>query len=49
MACTYTNGLLNAEQIIASMNEKEPLTGIAIHRSTETNKNHLCIFPFVNY
>lgn len=35
MTSTYTNGLLNAEEIIASMNEKELLTGTAIHRFTK--------------
>lgn len=34
MISTYTNGLLNAEEIIASLNEKEPLTGTVIHRFT---------------
>lgn len=34
MTSTYTNGLLNAEEIIVSMNVKEVLTGRAIHRFT---------------
>lgn len=35
MTCTYTNGLLNAEEIIAGLNEKKPLTGTVIHRFTK--------------
>lgn len=35
MTSTYTNGLLNAEESIVSMNEKELLTGRAIHRFTK--------------
>lgn len=34
MTSTYTNGLLNAQEIIVSMDEKELLTGKAIHRFT---------------
>lgn len=35
MTSTYTNGLLNAEKIIAGLNEKKPLTGTVIHRFTK--------------
>lgn len=35
MTFIYTNGLLNAEEIIASLNEKGPLTGTVIHRFTK--------------
>lgn len=35
MTSTYTNGLLNAEEIIASLNEKKTLTGTVIHIFTK--------------